>query len=377
MDDQGNGKGPPALAARAEDTLAALRDRVDGINGTLLSLFSERARLALEIHAVKSAAGRPVHDPERERQMVERLVASNPGPLADGAVAHLFGELFAATKALMEAGERRTLRVARRAREPDAVVRVGSDAIGGDPVLIAGPCAIENALQIDQTAAFLASRGVRFLRGGAYKPRTSPYDFQGLGEAGLELLAAAAKRHGLRSVTEVTDTRHVDLVCRHADVLQIGARNMQNFELLKEVGRAKRPVLLKRGLAATLDELLHAAEYVVSHGNSAVVLCERGIRSFGRETRNLLDVSAVALLRRATALPVIADVSHAAGRKDILAPLARAALAAGAQGILLEVHPSPAAARSDAQQQLDFAEFDRFQEEVFDAPRIERRKEHA
>ncbi|MHB8417462.1 MAG: bifunctional 3-deoxy-7-phosphoheptulonate synthase/chorismate mutase [Myxococcales bacterium] len=375
--DDGNGRRLPAPVRSADQELAVLRSQVDGINGTLLELFSERARLTQRIHAVKAVAGRPVHDPERERQMLEGLVSRNPGPLADGAVAHLFGELFAATKALMEAGEQRALRVARRPGEADAVVRVSGDAIGEAPVLIAGPCSVENALQIDQAAAFLASRGVRFLRGGAYKPRTSPYDFQGLGEAGLELLAAAARRHSLRSVTEVTDTRHVELVCRHADVLQVGARNMQNFELLKEVGRAKRPILLKRGFAATIDELLLAAEYVVSQGNGAVILCERGIRSFGRETRNLLDVSAIALLRQVTALPVIADVSHAAGRKDILAPLARAALAAGAQGILLEVHPCPASARSDAQQQLDFEEFDRFQAAVFGAPEAAARRERA
>ncbi len=372
-----DGSRRPAPARSPDEELAALRARVDGINGALLDLFSERARIAQRIHAVKTATGRPVHDPERERQMLERLVARNPGPLADGAVAHLFGEIFAANKALMEVGERRALRVARKPGQPDTVVWAGGDAIGAAPVLIAGPCSVENALQIEQAAAFLASRGVRFLRGGAYKPRTSPYDFQGLGEEGLELLAAAAHRHSLRCVTEVTDTRHVDLVCRYADVVQIGARNMQNFELLKEVGRARRPVLLKRGLAATLDELLFAAEYVVGQGNSAVILCERGIRSFGRETRNLLDVSAVALLRQATALPVIADVSHAAGRKDILAPLARAALAAGAQGILLEVHPCPAAARSDAQQQLDFEEFDRFNEAVFGTLEPALRKERA
>ncbi len=355
-----------------DGALSALRGRVDTLNLELLALISQRAHVAREIHGLKVASGRPVHDPEREHQMIERLVAENPGPFPAGVVAQLFGELFAATKSLMEGEERLRLRVARAPGEPDRLVRVGPEAVGREPILIAGPCSVENAFQIDQTAAFLASRGVRFLRGGAFKPRTSPYDFQGLGAEGLELLGAAAKRHGLRSVTEVVDTRHVEIVCRHADVLQVGARNMQNFELLKEVGRASRPVLLKRGPAATLHELLHAAEYIAAQGNGQILLCERGIRSFDNQTRNTLDISAVALLRRATALPVLVDPSHAAGRKDILAPLARAALAAGAQGILLEVHPCPAAARSDAQQQLDFGEFDRFQAEVF-GPRVEAR----
>ncbi len=344
--------------------LAALRSEVDGINHELLALFSRRARLAQEIHEQKLRSGRPVHDPERERQMLSQLIAENPGPFPAGVVAQLFGELFSATKALMEGAERKGLRVARGPGDPDLLVRVGTETVGREPVLIAGPCSVENAVQIDRTAAFLASRGVRLLRGGAYKPRTSPYDFQGLGREGLELLAVAARRHGMQSVTEVVDTRHVEEVCRYADVLQVGARNMQNFELLKEVGRAARPVLLKRGPSATLHELLHAAEYVAAQGNGAILLCERGIRSFDNQTRNVLDISAVPLLRRATALPVLVDVSHAAGRKDILAPLARAALAAGAQGILLEVHPSPATARSDAQQQLDFDEFARFEAET-------------
>ncbi|MCC6526326.1 MAG: bifunctional 3-deoxy-7-phosphoheptulonate synthase/chorismate mutase, partial [Polyangiaceae bacterium] len=197
-----------------------------------------------------------------------------------------------------------------------------------------------------------------------FKPRSSPYAFQGLGELGLGLLAEAARRHGMVSVTEVTDTRAVELVARHADVLQVGARNMYNYDLLREVGRARKPVILKRGLSATIDELLWAAEYIVAAGNPEVVLCERGIRTFERQTRNTLDVSAVALLRRMSFLPVIADVSHAAGRRDILAPLGRAALAAGASGLMVEVHPWPAVARSDSEQQLTPAELARFLDEV-------------
>jgi 3-deoxy-7-phosphoheptulonate synthase len=201
---------------------------------------------------------------------------------------------------------------------------------------------------------------VRFLRGGAFKPRSSPYAFQGLGEEGLRILQAVCRRHGMLGVTEVMDTRAVGIVAEHADVLQVGARNMSNFDLLREVGRTRRPVLLKRGMAATVDELLWAAEYVVLQGNEQVVLCERGIRTFETATRNTLDIAAIPLLRQRSYLPVIADVSHAAGRKDILAALARAALAAGAQGLMVEMHPEPRTARSDAQQQLSPAEFTAF-----------------
>jgi len=198
---------------------------------------------------------------------------------------------------------------------------------------------------------------VGFMRAGAYKPRSSPYSFQGMGEPGLHILRDVCRRYGLCSVTEVMDTRDVELVCEFADMLQVGARNMHNYALLREVGRCRKPVLLKRGLSATVEELLWSAEYIANEGNEQIVLCERGIRTFETQTRNTLDISAVALARRLSCLPLVVDVSHAAGRKDILADLARAALAAGAQGVMVEVHPFPAVARSDSQQQLDFEEF--------------------
>jgi 3-deoxy-7-phosphoheptulonate synthase/chorismate mutase len=218
---------------------------------------------------------------------------------------------------------------------------------------------VEDAEQMEIVAAGLARLGVGFLRGGAFKPRTSPYAFQGLGETGLRILAEAGKRHGLATVTEVVDTRTLDLVARYADVLQIGSRNMANYELLKAVAVSGKPVLLKRGFSATLDELLQAAEYLVDGGNDQVILCERGIRTFSRETRATLDISAIPLLREMCRLPVVVDVSHAAGRRDILPSLARASLAAGAHGVMVEVHPNPVLARSDAQQQLDLQQFER------------------
>ncbi|MFL5579377.1 MAG: 3-deoxy-7-phosphoheptulonate synthase [Gemmatimonadaceae bacterium] len=228
---------------------------------------------------------------------------------------------------------------------------------GRELALVAGPCSVESRDMLLETARAVRAAGAGMLRGGAYKPRTSPYAFTGLGEAALEILAEARAATGLPVVTEVMDTRQVDLVARHADMLQVGARNMQNFALLAEVGRAGVPVLLKRGIAATVSELLHAAEHVMAAGNARVVLCERGIRTFETATRNTLDVAAIPVLKRETHLPVIVDPSHAGGRAHLVAPLAAAAVAAGADGLIIEVHPSPADALSDGEQSLTTAAF--------------------
>ncbi|HWV57721.1 MAG TPA: 3-deoxy-7-phosphoheptulonate synthase [Longimicrobiales bacterium] len=238
------------------------------------------------------------------------------------------------------------------------VVRVGDTGVGGpDFTVIAGPCSVEGRDMLRETADAVKAAGATMLRGGAFKPRTSPYSFQGLGAAALEMLAEARQEFGLPVVTEVMDTRQVELVAQHADVLQIGARNMQNFSLLAEVGRVHRPVLLKRGLSATIQDLLLAAEYVMAHGNMNVILCERGIRGFDTATRNTFDLSAIPVLKRETHLPVIADPSHAGGRRYLVAPLTYAAIAAGADGVIVEVHPRPAEALSDGDQSLDLAEF--------------------
>jgi 3-deoxy-7-phosphoheptulonate synthase len=241
------------------------------------------------------------------------------------------------------------------------VVVAGDSAratIGGATLaVIAGPCSVEGREMLLGTARSVRAAGAVMLRGGAFKPRTSPYSFQGLGEAALRHLIEARAETGLPVVTEVMDTRLVERVAEHVDVLQVGARNMQNFALLSELGRLDRPVLLKRGLAATIEELLMAAEYIMERGNRQVILCERGIRTFERATRYTLDVSAIPVLRRETHLPVIVDPSHAAGRADLVAPLAFAAVAAGADGLLVEVHPDPAAARSDGDQSLTPAAF--------------------
>jgi 3-deoxy-7-phosphoheptulonate synthase len=234
------------------------------------------------------------------------------------------------------------------------VVRIGERAsIGGEAItVIAGPCSVENRAMLLETALVVRDAGATILRGGAFKPRSSPYSFQGLGREALRLLVEVRAATGMPVVTEVLDTRDVDLVAEHADMMQVGARNMQNFALLAELGRVQRPVLLKRGMSATITELLMAAEYIMAHGNSAVVLCERGIRTFERATRNTLDVSAIPVLKRETHLPVIVDPSHAGGDASLVAPLAFAGVAAGADGLIIEVHPDPESALSDGDQSL-------------------------
>lgn len=223
---------------------------------------------------------------------------------------------------------------------------------GGTPVVMAGPCAVESREQLFEAADIVKSAGAQFLRGGAYKPRTSPYSFQGLEQQGLEYLAEARERTGLKIVTEVTVVEAIEQVAKYADMLQIGARNMQNFGLLKEVGKCGRPVLLKRGLAATIDEWLNAAEYIMNEGNPDVVLCERGIRTYETYTRNTLDLSAVAAVKHLSHLPVIVDPSHGTGKWRMVRPMALAAIASGADGLMMEVHPNPAKALSDGPQSL-------------------------
>jgi 3-deoxy-7-phosphoheptulonate synthase len=239
------------------------------------------------------------------------------------------------------------------------IIPLGDAEIGGKEItVIAGPCSVESREITEETAKFVASRGAMGLRGGAFKPRTSPYSFQGLGKEGLEILAEVRKVSGLPVVTEVMDTRQVELVAEFADALQVGARNMQNFPLLSEVGRTHRPVLLKRGMSAKVKDLLLAAEYVMGQGNHHVMLCERGIRTFETATRNTFDLAAIPLLKKETHLPVIADPSHGAGRRDLVDALSFAAIAAGADGLLVEVHPDPETAWSDGEQSLDFQEFE-------------------
>ncbi len=248
--------------------------------------------------------------------------------------------------------------VSKEYRSERTRIRVDDIEIGGDEfIVMAGPCSVESEKQIMQAAEGVARAGAKLLRGGAFKPRTSPYDFQGMEEEGLKLLAKAKRATGLSVITEVMSDRDVDLVADYADVLQIGARNMQNFALLKTLGKCNRPVLLKRGMSSTIKELLMSAEYVVAHGNPNVILCERGIRTFETVTRNTCDIVAVAALNELTHLPVILDPSHATGKRSLVPALARAGVAIGADGLIVEVHPAPEKAMSDGAQSLDMPQF--------------------
>jgi 3-deoxy-7-phosphoheptulonate synthase len=274
-------------------------------------------------------------------------ITGNPGPIDAGHFDYLPGvaEAIHVTKPFKL--------VSRDLKHENTVIQIGDAAIGGgDLVIIAGPCAVETHEQTMEIAELVHSCGVKFFRGGAFKPRTSPYSFQGLGLEGLKILAEVRSRFGMKIVTEVLDNENVDLVEQYADVMQIGARNMQNFSLLRRVGQARKPVMLKRGMSATLDELLLAAEYIMAEGNYNVVLCERGVRTFADHTRNTMDLSIVPAVQALSHLPIIVDPSHGTGRRDKVIPLARASVAVGANGVMVEVHTHPERALSDGPQAL-------------------------
>lgn len=255
--------------------------------------------------------------------------------------------------------------VSRDFQPEDTIVDVGGVKIGGNHlVIMAGPCAVESMEQLREAAKCVKEGGAHFLRGGAFKPRTSPYDFQGLAEKGLEMLRTAADEQGLKVITEIVDREDIDVIGKYSDVFQVGARNMQNFQLLKALGKASKPVLLKRGLAATISEWLNAAEYIMAGGNTDVILCERGIRTYETFTRNTLDLSAVAAVKELSHLPIIVDPSHGTGRWRMVCPMARAAVAAGADGLIIEVHPHPEAALSDGDQSLTPKNFNRLMSEL-------------
>ena len=265
--------------------------------------------------------------------------------------------------------------VSRNFHPQNTIVKVGDVEIGGDElVVMAGPCSVESLEQLKESAKAVKSAGAKFLRGGAFKPRTSPYDFQGLGEKGLELLRQAADENGLKVITEVVDKDDISVIEEYADVLQVGARNMQNFQMLKALGKAKKPVLLKRGLSATISEWLNAAEYIMTGGNEQVIFCERGIRTFETFTRNTLDLSAVAAVKELSHLPIIVDPSHGTGRWQMVQPMARAAVAAGCDGLIIEVHPHPEMALSDGDQSLTPKNFSRLMKDLSAIAKIMDRK---
>ncbi len=261
--------------------------------------------------------------------------------------------------------------VSRDFHPADSVIDVGGVKIGGDRlVIMAGPCSVESVEQLREAAQCVKQAGAQFLRGGAFKPRTSPYDFQGLEDQGLKMLRTVADEFGLKVITEIVDHDDIDLVGTYADVFQVGARNMQNFQMLKALGKVKKPVLLKRGLSATISEWLNAAEYIMAGGNENVILCERGIRTYETFTRNTLDLSAVAAVKELSHLPVLVDPSHGTGRWQMVRPMARAAVAAGADGLIIEVHPHPEIALSDGDQSLKPKNFEVVMREISEIAKI-------
>ena len=279
-------------------------------------------------------------------------------------IANLEMEMMAGVEKTVRVTEKYKL-VSRDFHPANTVIDVDGVKIGSDEIVVmAGPCAVENLEQLRESAKAVKECGAKFLRGGAYKPRTSPYDFQGLGEEGLKLLRQTADEFGLKVVTEIVDGNDIDLIENYADILQVGARNMQNFQMLKALGKCKKPVMLKRGLAATISEWLNAAEYIVSGGNENVIFCERGIRTYETFTRNTLDLSAVAAIKELSHLPIIVDPSHGTGRRPMVSPMAKAAIAAGADGLIIEVHPHPEIALSDGNQSLTPQDFQNLMTEL-------------
>jgi len=343
----------------AEPPLEQLRSQIDALNSDLLTLLNERLRLVEEVQEVKAATGRPLFDPARESLELQALLLENSGPMTADQVRGIFKEVFKLSLGHMQQETRRTLHV-HRGDQPDSVYTIAGHRFGAEPQLIAGPCSVESPEQVHAVAGKLAGLGVRFMRGGAYKPRTSPYSFQGLGIEGLKMLREAADAHGMAVVSEILDPRHLEAALEYSDVLQVGTRNMYNYELLKLLGRTDKPIMLKRGFMATLEEFVLAAEYIAHEGNEQIILCERGIRTHEKWTRNTLDLAAIPLLRIETPFPVVVDVAHGTGRKDLMIPMAKAAFAAGAQGVMVEVHPDPALALSDNAQQMNFDEFEAF-----------------
>lgn len=345
--------------------LDQLRNRVDEVNLELLKLINERAQLVQEIGRIKEGQGVFRYDPIRERKMLDTIKEQNDGPFDNSTIDHIFKEIFKASLDLQKDDSSKALLVSRKKKPENTIVNVKGETIGdGKQRFVFGPCSVESYEQVATVAKDMKAKGLKLLRGGAYKPRTSPYDFQGLGIEGLKILKRVADEFGMAVISEIVTPTDIDTAVDYLDVIQIGARNMQNFELLKAAGAVNKPILLKRGLAATIEEFINAAEYIMSQGNGQIILCERGIRTYEKATRNTLDITAVPILKQETHLPVMVDVTHSTGRRDLLLPAAKAALAIGADGVMAEVHPDPAVALSDSQQQMDLNQFDHFYKEL-------------
>lgn len=350
----------------SNEQLDQLRAQLDEINLEILNLINKRGELVQQTGQVKEKQGaNRRYDPVRERDMLDNILKHNDGPFEDSTVVHLFKEIFKAGLELQEDDHSKALLVSRKKKPEDTIIDINGDTFGdGKHHFIFGPCAVESYEQVAEVAKAIKKEGLKLIRGGAFKPRTSPYDFQGLGFEGLEILKRIADEFDLAVVSEIVNPAHIEKAVDYIDVIQIGARNMQNFELLKAAGETNKPVLLKRGMSATISDFINAAEYINSKGNGQIILCERGIRTYERATRNTLDITAVPILKQETHLPVMVDVTHSTGRRDLLLPAAKAALAIGADGVMAEVHPDPAVALSDSQQQMDIPTFHNFIKEL-------------
>lgn len=349
----------------ASNNLETLRTQIDEVNLKILKLLNERGRLVQEIGKLKEVQGVKRFDPVRERTMLDLIAAHNDGPFETATLQHIFKRVFQMGLELQEDDNRKALLVSRKKKAEDTIVDVKGEKIGdGNLHYIMGPCAVESYEQVKLVAEAMKEQGLKLMRGGAFKPRTSPYDFQGLGIEGLKILRQVADELDMAIISEILNPNDVEMALDYVDVIQIGARNMQNFELLKAAGSVNKPVLLKRGLSATIEEFIYAAEYIIAQGNGQIILCERGIRTYEKATRNTLDISAVPILKKETHLPVIVDVTHSTGRRDLLLPTAKAAIAIGADAVMAEVHPDPAVALSDAAQQMSIPQFHEFMNEL-------------
>ncbi|MFC3886193.1 bifunctional 3-deoxy-7-phosphoheptulonate synthase/chorismate mutase [Bacillus songklensis] len=350
-------------------TLETLRKQIDEVNLQILALLNERGKIAQQIGQLKEMQGVKRFDPVRERESLDLIAEHHEGPFETSTIQHIFKEIFKASLELQEDDHRKALLVSRKKKPEDTIVDIKGEKVGdGNVHYVMGPCAVESYEQVKQVGLALKEQGIKLMRGGAFKPRTSPYDFQGLGVEGLQILRQVADELDLAIISEIVTPQDIETALDYVDVIQIGARNMQNFELLKAAGSVNRPILLKRGLAATIEEFINAAEYIMSRGNSNIILCERGIRTYERATRNTLDISAVPILKKETHLPVMVDVTHSTGRKDLLLPCAKAAIAIGADGVMAEVHPDPAVALSDSAQQMNIPQFHEFMSALKGSP---------
>ncbi|MBJ8031292.1 bifunctional 3-deoxy-7-phosphoheptulonate synthase/chorismate mutase [Bacillus cereus group sp. N21] len=344
------------------DKLNELRAVIEELDMQLVDILNKRSEVVKEIGKEKQRLNLDVDNVEREKNLIEKLITLNNGSYTNEMLKKIYAEIFKASRDIQKNKvEKIPLLVSRKHKLEDTIINIKGERIGdGYPHFVMGPCAVEDWAQVRAIAHEMSKKGLSLLRGGAYKPRTSPYDFQGLGIEGLKILKDVAQEFNMAVITELVSTQNIDEFLNYVDVIQIGARNMHNFELLKAVGQTNKPVLLKRGLSATIQEFIFAAEYILSEGNTNVILCERGIRTYETATRNTLDITAVPILKKETHLPVLVDVTHSTGRKDLLIPAAKAAIAIGADGVMAEVHPNPSVALSDSKQQMDFDEFSEF-----------------